>query len=55
MDLGLFYSLQVTQTFNDKLDNRNINHNENLFVDNKELIQTLKNELHIKNNQINTL
>lgn len=55
MDLGLFDSLQVTQTFNDNVENGYINHIENLYADNKDLLQTLKDELLIKNNQIETL
>lgn len=55
MDLGLFDSLQVTQTFNDNVENGYINHIENLYADNKDLLQTLKDELLIKNNQIDTL
>ena len=52
LELGIFDGLGVTQTFNDKVENGYINHIENLNTENKELLQTLKEELQIKNTQI---
>ena len=55
INLGLFDGLQVTQIVSDNVENGYINHIENLYADNKALLQTLKDELLIKNNQIETL
>ena len=45
----------ISQIFNDKVENGYINHIENLNADNKELVETLKDELKIKNIQIENL
>lgn len=55
IELGLFDGLNVNQTFNEKVENGYIHHIGNLNADNKELLQTLKEELQIKNNQIEKL
>ena len=55
IDLGLFDGLQVTQIVSDKVENGYINQIENLYADNKALLQTLKDELLIKNNLIEKL
>ena len=55
VELGLFEGLGVTQNFNEKVENGYINHIENLHADNKELVFTLKEELQIKNIQIENL
>ena len=51
-ELGLFEKLGVTQHFNEKVENGYINNIQTLNADNKDLLQTLKDELHIKNSQI---
>jgi len=55
IELGLFDGLNVNQTFNEKVENGYIHHIENLNTDNKVLQQTLKEELQIKNEQIEKL
>jgi len=55
IELGWFDGLNITQTFNEKDENGYINHIENLNTDNKGQQQTLKEELQIKNEQIERL
>ncbi len=55
IDLGLFDGLHLTQIADDEAKNGYINHIENLYADNKALLQTLKDELLIKKNLIETL
>ena len=49
IELGLLDGLGIIQNFNDKVENGYI---QNLYADNKELTQSLKEELQIKNKQI---
>ena len=51
-ELGLFDKLGVTQHFNEKVENGYASYIQTLNADNKDLLQTLKDELHIKNSQI---
>lgn len=55
VELGVFDGLGVTQNFNEKVEDGYINYIENLHADNKELVFTLKEELQIKNIQIENL
>jgi transcriptional regulator with XRE-family HTH domain len=55
LELGLFDGLGITQTFNDKVENGYINHIENLYAENNDLISILKAEIENKNNQIQIL
>ena len=55
IELGLFDGLGISQIFNDKVENGYINHIENLNADNKELVETLKEELKIKNIHIENI
>jgi len=55
IELGLFDGLNVTQTFNEKVENGYTHYIGNLNADNKELLQTLKEELQIKNGQLENL
>lgn len=55
IDLGVFDGLGVTQNFNDKVENGYASYIQTLNADNKELVITLKEELQIKNKQIENL
>jgi transcriptional regulator with XRE-family HTH domain len=46
---NLIAKSKLTQTFNDKVEN---GYTENLYAENKELVQTLKDELCAKNAQL---
>lgn len=52
MELGLLDELKLNQNFYEKVENGYIHHIENLHADNKELVQTLREELTTKNNQL---
>lgn len=51
LELGLFDGLNITQHFNDKVETGYIGHIENLYS-NKDFLQLFKDELHLKNKQI---
>lgn len=51
-ELGLLDGLGIQQYFNEKVQNGYIHHIENLYADNKELLQALKDELQTKNIQL---
>ena len=62
MELGLLDGLGLNQNFYEKVENGYIHHIENLHADNQELIKILRDELSVKNiqlekfmNQIETL
>ncbi len=54
-ELGLLDGLGVNQTFNEKVETGYIHHIENLYADNKELVNTLKEELQVKNKLLEQL
>ena len=55
VELGLLDGLGLTQNFNEKVENGYASYIQTLNADNKELLQTLKEELQMKNNQMEHL
>ena len=55
VELGLLDGLGLTQNFNEKVENGYASYIQTLNADNKELLQTLKEELQLKNNQMEHL
>jgi transcriptional regulator with XRE-family HTH domain len=55
VELGLFEGLGVTQNFNDKVENGYASYIETLNTDNKELIQTILEQVNIKDKRIDQL